>query len=169
MTEAGERKIHGNGAREAVTMYFDKFWLGRESHPGQILAAPDWFLSWLWREGFKIVPVEIPSSLRVILSPADHQIALARISELMDAKADTEEGRELDVLAELVRIYESGLFSATTAADAITKEGRDVIEAALSLRDVYLIPVEDRDVGEFARARDVLFAAVDALRTKEPT
>ena len=107
MTEASERKIHGNGAREAVTMYFDKFWLGRESHPGQILSAPDWFLSWLWQEGFKIVPAKTPSSLRVIRTPADHQIALARISELMDAKADTEEGRELEVLVELVSHYET--------------------------------------------------------------
>ena len=102
-----DREAHGNGAREAVISYFDKFWLGRESHQGQILSAPDWFLSWLWQEGFKIVPAKTPSSLRVIRTPADHQIALARISELMDAKADTEEGRELDVLVELVSHYET--------------------------------------------------------------
>ena len=44
---------------------------------------------------------------KAIRTDADHAAALARIDELMDAELDTLEGAELDVLADLVELYES--------------------------------------------------------------
>ena len=38
---------------------------------------------------------------------ADYETALARIDDLLNAEPDTPEGRELDVLADLVDLYES--------------------------------------------------------------
>src|SRR5438046_1135812 len=46
------------------------------------------------------------TKIRAIRSEADYDAALARIDELMDAKAGTPEGDELDVLADLVELYE---------------------------------------------------------------
>lgn len=47
------------------------------------------------------------SNIRAIRSETDYEAALARIDELMDAKAGTPEGAELDVLADLVELYEA--------------------------------------------------------------
>ena len=46
------------------------------------------------------------SKIRAIRNEADYDAALARIDALMDAKKDTSEGDELDVLADLVELYE---------------------------------------------------------------
>jgi HTH-type transcriptional regulator/antitoxin HigA len=46
-------------------------------------------------------------TIRAIRTAADYQAALARIGALMDAKMDTPEGEELDVLTDLVEHYES--------------------------------------------------------------
>lgn len=46
------------------------------------------------------------NKIRAIRSEADYDAALARIDELMDAKPGTPEGEELDVLADLVELYE---------------------------------------------------------------
>ena len=46
------------------------------------------------------------SKIRAIRSEADYDAALARIDALMDAKADTPEGDELDVITDLVELYE---------------------------------------------------------------
>lgn len=46
-------------------------------------------------------------TIKAIRSDADHAAALARIDELMDADAGTPEGEELDVLTDLVGLYES--------------------------------------------------------------
>ena len=48
--------------------------------------------------------------LRPIKTEADHEAALERIEELMDAERDSPSGDELDVLATLVEFYESGHF-----------------------------------------------------------
>ena len=48
--------------------------------------------------------------LKVIRTQADHEAALARVDELMDAKAGTPEGDELEVLATLVEKYEETTF-----------------------------------------------------------
>jgi len=46
------------------------------------------------------------SEIRAIRSEADYKAALARIDELMDAEFDTPEGGELDILTDLVELYE---------------------------------------------------------------
>jgi HTH-type transcriptional regulator/antitoxin HigA len=46
------------------------------------------------------------SKIRAIRSEADYAAALARVDALMDAKANTPEGDELDVLTDLVELYE---------------------------------------------------------------
>lgn len=47
------------------------------------------------------------ADIEPIRTEADYETALARIDDLMDAKPGTPEGRELDVLADLVDLYES--------------------------------------------------------------
>jgi HTH-type transcriptional regulator / antitoxin HigA len=46
------------------------------------------------------------NKIRAIRSEADYDAALARIDKLMDAKPGSAEGEELDVLADLVELYE---------------------------------------------------------------
>jgi HTH-type transcriptional regulator / antitoxin HigA len=47
------------------------------------------------------------SKIRAIRTEADYKAALARVDELMDAELDTPEGEELDVLTDLVELYEA--------------------------------------------------------------
>jgi len=47
------------------------------------------------------------STIRAIRSDTDYETALARIDELMDAETGTPAGEELDVLADLVELYEA--------------------------------------------------------------
>jgi HTH-type transcriptional regulator/antitoxin HigA len=47
------------------------------------------------------------SKIKPIRTEADYQAALVRIDALMDAKPGTAEGEELDVLADLVELYEA--------------------------------------------------------------
>ena len=47
------------------------------------------------------------SRIRVIRTEADYNAALARIGTLMDAEPDTPDGEELDVLTDLVELYEA--------------------------------------------------------------
>jgi HTH-type transcriptional regulator / antitoxin HigA len=47
------------------------------------------------------------SRVRAIRTEADYEAALARIDALMDAEPDTPEGEELDVLTDLVELYEA--------------------------------------------------------------
>ena len=47
------------------------------------------------------------AGINPIRTPADHAAALVRIDQLMDAEPGTPEGRELDVLVDLVELYES--------------------------------------------------------------
>jgi HTH-type transcriptional regulator/antitoxin HigA len=46
------------------------------------------------------------NKIRAIRSEADYDAALARIDQLMDAKAGTPEGDELDLITDLVEHYE---------------------------------------------------------------
>ncbi len=46
-------------------------------------------------------------TIKPIRTEADYQAALARIDELMDAAPGSREGEELDVLADLVELYET--------------------------------------------------------------
>ena len=47
------------------------------------------------------------SNIRAIRSEADYEAAIARIDDLMDAEGGTPEGEELDVLTDLVELYEA--------------------------------------------------------------
>ena len=47
------------------------------------------------------------TDIRPVRTDADYEAALARIDELMDAEPGTPAGRELDVLVDLVELYES--------------------------------------------------------------
>lgn len=44
--------------------------------------------------------------MKTILSEADYEKALARLEELMDARAGSPEGDELDLLSTLIERYE---------------------------------------------------------------
>ena len=57
--------------------------------------------------------------IRPIRTEADHDSAVARIAELIEAKPDTAEGEELDILATLVDAYEAK-YHAIDAPDPIT-------------------------------------------------
>ena len=47
------------------------------------------------------------ADIRPVRTEADYETALARIDEIMDADSDSPEARELDVLVDLVELYES--------------------------------------------------------------
>lgn len=47
------------------------------------------------------------ADIEPIRTEADHETALARVDELMDAEPGSPEGRELDVLVDRVDLYES--------------------------------------------------------------
>jgi HTH-type transcriptional regulator / antitoxin HigA len=47
------------------------------------------------------------SKIKPIRTEADYQAALVRIDALMDAEPSTLEGEELDLLADLVELYEA--------------------------------------------------------------
>ena len=47
------------------------------------------------------------AGIKPIRSETDYDAALARIFELMDAEPESREGDELDVLADLIELYES--------------------------------------------------------------
>ena len=49
-------------------------------------------------------------NVRPIRTEADYEAALARVAELMDAREGTPEGEELDVLVDLVEVYEDKHF-----------------------------------------------------------
>ncbi len=47
------------------------------------------------------------ADIEPVRSERDHEAALGRISELMDAEPGSPEGDELDILVDLVELYES--------------------------------------------------------------
>jgi antitoxin component HigA of HigAB toxin-antitoxin module len=48
----------------------------------------------------------IPPALKSIRTEADYRAALTRIDTIMEAEHGTAEGRELDILTDLVELYE---------------------------------------------------------------
>ncbi len=89
------------------------------------------------------------SKIKPIRTEADHKAALARIDALMDAKLGTPRGRELDLLTDLVELYESkrvpiGLPSAVAAIEFRMEQ------AELTQRD--LVPF----IGSRAKVSEVL-------------
>jgi hypothetical protein len=60
----------------------------------------------LWRRNLAAA-IAIPPTLKSIRTEADYQAALKRIDALMGAEQGTPEGHELDILADLVDLYEA--------------------------------------------------------------
>lgn len=87
--------------------------------------------------------------IRAIRSDADHQVALARISALMDAEPGTPDGDELDVLADLVELYESKHVPIGYPSPAAAIRFR-MEQAELSPRD--LVPI----LGSRAKVSEIL-------------
>ena len=89
------------------------------------------------------------ADIRPVRTEADCEAALARIDELMDADPDSSDARELDVLVDLVELYESRHepmgHPAPASAIAFRME-----QAGLESRD--LIPL----VGSRAKVSEVL-------------
>jgi HTH-type transcriptional regulator/antitoxin HigA len=89
------------------------------------------------------------SKIQAIRTEADYEAALARIDALMDAEPDTPEGDELDVLTDLVELYEARHvpMGYPTALEAIRFR---MEQAGLSARE--LIPF----IGSRAKVSEVL-------------
>lgn len=89
------------------------------------------------------------ATVRPIRTEADYVAALARIDALMDAEFGSSEGHELDVLVDLVELYESKTFPLQdpTPIEAIKFR---MEQAGLSTRD--LIPL----IGSRAKVSEVL-------------
>jgi HTH-type transcriptional regulator / antitoxin HigA len=89
------------------------------------------------------------SNIRAIRTEADHKAALARIDALMDAEPGTPEGEELDVLVNLVQLYEDRHIPMgyPTAVGAIRFR---MEQAGLTPRD--LIPY----IGSYSEVSEVL-------------
>ncbi len=88
-------------------------------------------------------------NVRAIRTEADYKAALARVAELMDAREGTPEGEELDVLADLVEVYEERRFP-MSYPDPIA-----AIEFCMDQRDLTprdLVPY----IGSRARVSEVL-------------
>src|SRR5437899_4496081 len=88
-------------------------------------------------------------NVKPIRTSADYQAALDRISELMDAHVGTPEGIELDVLVDLVELYESKKIPMGFPSPVAAIEFR-MEQAGLSARD--LVPF----IGSRAKVSEVL-------------
>lgn len=89
------------------------------------------------------------ASPKPIRSEKDYEAALVRIDELMDAEADTPEGDELDLLADLVELYESKHVEMGYPSPVAALEFR-MEQAGLKPRD--LVPF----IGSRAKVSEVL-------------
>ncbi|UPJ47943.1 transcriptional regulator [Bradyrhizobium sp. 200] len=88
-------------------------------------------------------------NVKPIRTKADYEAALDRISELMEAGAGTPEGTELDVLADLVELYESKNIPMGFPSPVAAIEFR-MEQSGLSARD--LVPF----IGSRAKVSEVL-------------
>src|SRR5947207_7950875 len=89
------------------------------------------------------------SNIRAIRSEADYETAIARIDDLMDAEPGTPEGEELDVLTDLVELYEAKHVQMGFPSPVAAIEFR-LEQAGLSQRD--LVPF----IGSRAKVSEVL-------------
>ena len=89
------------------------------------------------------------ASVTPIRTEADYQAALARVDALMDAKAGTAEGEELDVLVDLVEHYEDK-HEPLGSPDAVAALRFRMDQEDLSEQD--LVPL----IGSEEAVRDVL-------------
>ena len=89
------------------------------------------------------------AEVKPIRTEADYVAALARVDELMDAEQGSPEGEELDVLVDLVELYESKHVPIDYASPIAAIEFR-MDQAGLALRD--LVPF----IGSRAKVSEVL-------------
>ena len=89
------------------------------------------------------------ADIEPIRAQADYETALARVDELMDSEPDGPEGRELDVLVDLVDLYESR-HEPMGYPDPVAAIEFRMEQAGLSPRD--LIPF----IGSCAKVSEVL-------------
>ena len=89
------------------------------------------------------------ADIEPIRTEADYETALARIDELMDAEPGSPEGRELDVLVDLVELYETR-HEPMGYPDPVAAIEFRMEQAGLSPRD--LIPF----IGSRAKVSEVL-------------
>lgn len=88
-------------------------------------------------------------NIKTIRTEADYEAVLARIDELMDAELESPEGEELDVLADLVELYETKHVPMGYPSPVAAIEFR-MDQAGLSPRD--LVPF----IGSRAKVSEVL-------------
>lgn len=88
-------------------------------------------------------------TIKPIRTEADYQAALARIDELMDAAPGSREGEELNILADLVELYETRHVPMGYPSPIAAIEFR-MDQAGLSPRD--LVPF----IGSRAKVSEVL-------------
>lgn len=88
-------------------------------------------------------------NIKPIKLEADYDAALERVAELMDAKANSPEGDELDILSTLIEAYELKHYSINTP---------NPVEAILFRMDQY--DLKDKDlipyIGQSGRVSEIL-------------
>src|ERR1700730_7472686 len=88
-------------------------------------------------------------NIKPVRTKSDYEVALNRISELMNASAGTPEGTELDVLVDLIELYESKSIPIDFPSPIAAIQFR-IEQAGLSPRD--LVPF----IGSRAKVSEVL-------------
>ena len=88
-------------------------------------------------------------NIRPINNDSDHEWALARIEELMHAKAGTAEGEELDILVTLTDVYESK-HHAIQAPDPIEAINFRMEQSGMTRKDL------ENAIGERSRVSEIL-------------
>jgi HTH-type transcriptional regulator / antitoxin HigA len=102
--------------------------------------------------------------IRPIRTEADHDLAVARIAELIGAKPNTAEGEELDILATLVEAYEAQHY-AIDAPDPIAAIQFRMEQQGLTRKDLEpLIGSRARVSEVMTRRRSLTLAMIRRVR-----
>ena len=95
--------------------------------------------------------------IRPIKTESDYEKVLSRIAELMDAKLNSPEGDELEVLSTLVDAYESRQFP-IESADPVAGESIQFVKGlimALKMKEITRRSIQQQVLEEFARTKGV--------------
>ena len=102
-------------------------------------------------------------SVKPVRTEADYDAAVARIGELMDAAPGTPEGEELDLLGDLVILYESRHVEKELPSPAAAIEFR-MVQAGQTPRDLVPLIGSHAEVSEvLAGKRDITMPMARAL------